>query len=386
MKKFTIIIGILCVVTFGLIGCKKADTNQKLAKEIEQKSTQLVYSVESMDSLEIEELSSNDETIQATTKTIQVPITRTINKSAPKQNRMRGANPKKTTKYNQQKANAQTKTQTEDKQTLKISTQELGTAESYTNELINQRSEVMLLCSKLRNGEIKLTKEKQKELNNYLDLLNATSNYLQASKTKYDINEKTTLADKLAIREKLAIRQAKLQTSILAMDEILKILKNDSNSNNTEIQPISQRTINNQPKTLEEKTDNKPIPYIGNIKTIEQKNTKQNGLTTKNNANTNSKEVKSNINQKNNLTTKLKQKEQTTNINTEKENGCVSIKVTPIHYYNTKPTNEPINNTKDTKTNTINAINNTTTKAVLPQANPTPITVKQNNDNIRYSA
>ena len=171
-----------------------------------------------------------------------------------------------------------------------------------------------------------------------MELIESTSKYLKSTKGSLEKDYKTanTTASKVALREKLAIRQAKIQTSILAMDEIISIMKDEN--------PIklSNNIVSKENKTIADTNTNNST-----------KNIYSNNKTTNNTKNSNNK-----TNSSNNSTTSVsKNKQNTTNIQTnpttqntpngqknlnQTNNDAVSILVQPIK---TSTTNQSTTNT-----------------------------------------
>ena len=168
ISKYISISAIALSSIFVFSGCSKQNSEKELSKKIEGETTELIYSIESMDDLRIEDLNEKDIAVSAA----YVVDTGTAYRTKQQQNRMRGVNPKtnsdNTTKTGTATLNRTssgttvTSTMNESKESEKLvelSTNDFGDAEKYSEGLISKRAEVMLLCSKLRKGEIKLSKE-----------------------------------------------------------------------------------------------------------------------------------------------------------------------------------------------------------------------------------
>ena len=332
MNKITkyIALSTFAATAFSFAGCAKNDTNKELAKKIETESTELIYSIETMDNIRLSDL--DDQTVAANaTYTLSSYKVLTEN-TKPSQSRMQGANPKKYQDNSQSTATniattAVSETNSEQKtskKVLSLTTNDFGNADEYSNELVSKRSEVMLLCSKLRKGDIKLSKDEFARVNECITLVNDTADYLESSKGKIEKdykNAKTTAA-KVALREKLAIRQAKLQTGILAMDEIIDIMggKNKTTASATK----STQKSNNTSTTA--KTTNKTNSQTNTVSSKQSTNT--NNSTTKTNSNYNTKQTTTLVQNQTNTTTESKTEK--TNKTSTQDNDAVSIVVQPI--------------------------------------------------------
>ena len=352
MNKLTkyIALSTFAVSSLTLVGCGKSNTNKELAKKIEAESTELIYSIESMDSIRLSDL--DDETVAANaTYTISSYSVLTENLS-PSQKRMQGANPKKyqnKTSNNQSESASKTnsndiasatssksnssnavqvasesKTESKKQTALKLTTNDFGDADEYSKELVSKRSEVMLLCSKLRKGDIKLSKDELSRVNECIELVNDTAEYLENSKGKIEKEYKSakTTAEKVAVREKLAIRQAKLQTGILAMDEIIGIMDKTKSQSKAQTTSTTKESNTTAKKSSSSTKTNK-----------EEKATTQN--TTKTSS---EKQNKTKTNQTTNKITNQTRTAQTENQTNTQENDAVSIVVQPVK-------TQPINTT-----------------------------------------
>ena len=346
----------MAVSALTFVGCGKKDTNKELAKKIETESTDLIYSIETMDDVKLSDLADNAVEASAlytisgyVINTNDVPTVKTSAKADQKENtqtRMRGANPKKdlelkpatqTSNTTSASVSSKSSTKTSSSKTsdklVKLSTSDFGDADEYSEDLVNKRAEIMLLCSKLRKGDIKLTNDELSRVNECITLVNETADYLEENKGKIDTdfkNAKTT-ASKVALREKLAIRQAKLQTGILAMDEIISIMKKDNSSSTTKTEATSTKakTITNNANSVQTKSKTETKTNKTENASSTTKNTSKTNNTstqTSNKASTNS-----NLN-----TTKTSTNDKNTNTNTTNSStsDAVSILVQPVKTQN----------------------------------------------------
>lgn len=397
MKKILISVAAISLCAFALVGCSKKDANKELAKSIENKSTNLVYSIETMDNVSFGDLNDNTEVVATSAAVINtsVPVVRTQSRTKPTQSRMRGINPTSSTP-SQNIATSTTRpvvvgnqicTTNNCQNQVSLTTTTYGNTTDYQTQLIAKRADVMLLCSKLRRGDIKVSTDEQTRINDCLALIDSTSSYLDSTKGTLSSalqNSKST-ASKVALREKIAIRQAKLQTGILAMDEIMNILSSKEPANivkqtiNKTAQEINKQTQSNtqsQTKTTtngNKNTTSSPNPAITTYPAINRITTapiKQN--TNSGSSRTTTTTQNSNKTQTNNSTTKTSFPNTTTNINSTtnptntNQNDAVSILVKPIKTQNSTYTNQ--NTTQ----------NNTATNYIVSPSTTTQTTYQNN--------
>ena len=458
MKKFAIALTAVTLCTFGFVGCSKSTSNKELAKTIESRSTELVYSVETMDSVELKDLettTSNSTTNSSKSNSSKqsgtasaavlsnsnVPVVRTTSRAKPTQNRMRGANPKvasqtatqnsttnsvattkvpaatvSTAECTDANCNTSTTTSTNATSTNKITltTTEIGEGKTYAQELIEKRAQVMLLCSKVRKGDIKVSKENQKKIDECLDLINSTSTYLEKTKgslKKGLAESSSSTANKVALREKIAIRQAKLQTSILAMDEIISILGgNSTQTTQNTTTNSSSNTATTKSNTVSTKSS---LSNTNNSTTNINKNTTSTKSTTANNTQ-NTSSAKNTTSQNTSIRSTTQTRRTTypnnkryypstlplstadQNVNTSstanqtQKNDAVSILVKPIKtsastISQTNQKNQPTEYVVNPQTTSSNNMSGTIL-AKLPKAKPIPQKSSLEFDNIKYPA
>ena len=357
MKNITkyLTISALAVSSIGFVGCGKknnTDSNKELAKRIETESTELIYSIESTDDIKISDLAENAVKASAsyTLSSFAVNTTGTTNNNMTNSSEIKSIE-KSTTTSNK---------------LVELSTNDLGDLDQYSKELVEKRSEVMLLCSKLRKGDIKLSEDELRRVNECINLVNSTSSYLEANKgtMESDFQKANTTASKVALREKLAIRQAKLQTGILAMDEIISIMngnkqqiKVDSTTKSSKPTANNALTISNQNKTAAIKSTETKTNSIGAQKKNDvilpsaTSESKTSNITT-DNSRTNLSKDKTRSSETVNRTAKnsnSKTSTQTLPSSSKNEsNDAVSILVQPLKTENSKttiPNNQNVNQT-----------------------------------------
>ena len=435
MKKITIALTALTLCTFGFVGCAKTNSNSKLAKSIEEKSTELVYSVESMNELEIADL--DEAAVQQTSKIISAnaaiinnentPTTKTINNentnNIQSTSKLGKTNKIKTNLTKHAKSNSKSNTD------IKLTTTDFGNMEDYSQDLIEKRAEVMLLCSKMRKGDIAISKENKEKIDQYLDLIESTSTHLEKTKTlnKNADPIKATMAEKIALRERIAIRQAKLQTSILAMDEIINILREDDNNNAEQNSTQTKNTINDNTKkgtnnvinnTIRSTTNPNNLTNTAtnnkntNNKSTNTSNKTKSGATNNTTKNTTNNQISNTTQNRNKIENKpsvfslnkryypnRNTNYNTNNQTTQNKEDAVSIIVKPIQTQTNTNCNQQTNTNKNQARTTeyiINAkkqdpndgimlLKNNKMKS-LPKASNMPYETTQTFENLRYSA
>ena len=280
------------------VGCsgggKKTDENKELANRIELESTELIYSIESMDNVNISDLA--EEAVSASAMyTISSFAVNTNNiptiKSTTAEEKQNDNLAKTSTTVENNSTNSVANNKNESKKKLvELTTNDFGNADEYSKELVEKRAEVMLLCSKLRKGDIKLSQEELNRVNECIALVNSTAEYLEDNKGKIEseYQKAGTTASKVALREKLAIRQAKIQTGILAMDEIISIMNKDNSSNTKVTKQQATKNSTNKSNTTKNSSNS-------NNNSTTTKATKTNDSTSKNVSSTNATNKNNNI-------------------------------------------------------------------------------------------
>ena len=148
----------------------------------------------------------------------------------------------------------------------------LENAHNKINLLYSTRSDLLLYLNEVYSGNTSLNEENILSINVYMNILKDNSNYLTSysgmlknqinqAKDIYSSNENINLINAYLIKavETLQLRCAKIDTSILAINSIIDIIKNNLINNYFEYNE-HQISINNDAKNIVENTDKTSEP------------------------------------------------------------------------------------------------------------------------------
>ncbi len=315
MKKI-LKLSLYSMITFTFIMfCGCSNENKKLAKNLDNTVTNLVYSVTNLDFLSSSDLQSfsnnNDDSTLNIEQFTENNTSKNANcyencencytnsqnstydeyyrlpensKSISNSKKEFSSKPTKTLSSNKTKS-VNAELSENKKNVVSFSTTSIETKNQELQELIstliNKRSTLLLYINDLYKGNISIESDHKNAINAYMNILKDNTSYFnnqkgmvsnQISQAKQAIekDESSALANAYIIRtdEAISTRIAKLESSISAIDSILSILKNNENSSsksyiaNNYDENISKQDSTNNDEQLQNYSNNNQTNQI----------------------------------------------------------------------------------------------------------------------------